>query len=81
MCLNELSELVKKPSSHLPTIEDRVRHLLTLIAEEIRPCKACEATLYFVRHTNGARAPYTEDAVNHFVNCPKANDFKRRKRG
>jgi hypothetical protein len=60
----------------IPAIEKRMETLLNLIAEEIRPCKACGVQLAFVRHRNGKLGPYTADGVNHFINCPKAGEFR-----
>ena len=59
-----------------PSIEERMRRLLELAAIEKRPCRACGAMLYFIQHANGKRAPYTDDGLNHFVNCPDAARFK-----
>jgi hypothetical protein len=61
----------------LPPIEKRMADLLTLTAYEIRPCKACGERLFFVRHNTGKVAPYTIEGINHFVNCPQADRFKR----
>jgi len=58
--------------------ENRVLDLLERIAKQIRPCKACGTTLYFLEHSNGKVAPYTADATNHFVNCPEAKQFRRK---
>jgi len=63
----------------LPPIEKRMATLLMLIAEEVRPCKACGVQLAFVRHHNGRLAPYTIDGVNHFITCEKAEDFRKQK--
>lgn len=57
--------------------EERLEKILSLIAEAIHPCKACQAKLYFVRHANGKLAPYTADGVNHFITCPEAKQFKK----
>jgi hypothetical protein len=62
---------------NIPPVEDRIRRLLGLTAEESRTCKACGALLFFVRHSNGKLAPYTADGVNHFVNCPAAERFRK----
>jgi hypothetical protein len=38
--------------------------------------------LFFIRHQRGGQsklAPYTEDGVNHFITCPKADQFRRAK--
>lgn len=31
-----------------------------------------------VTHANGKAAPYTEEALNHFADCPDAEGFRRR---
>lgn len=64
---------------NLPPIEERLAKLLSLAAYEIRPCKACGATLYFVKHCTGKSAPYTADGINHFINCESADSFRKKK--
>lgn len=56
-----------------------VEALLKNVAEFERPCKACSARLFFVRHRNGKITPYTKQAVNHFINCPGAAEFRAKK--
>ncbi len=70
-------EQVAEPN--LPTIEKRMATLLMLIAEEVRPCKGCGQQLAFVKHKNGKLAPYTIEGLNHFLDCPKAEEFRRQK--
>ncbi len=53
----------------LPSPEERIAHLLRQIAEAGQ-CRGCGTTVYWVRHKNGKLAPYTEDGVNHFMDCP-----------
>lgn len=60
------------------TFEERVEDLLEKIAEITRPCRGCGETVYFVRHrASGKLAPYTREALNHFANCPNAQQFKK----
>lgn len=56
----------------VPPFEGRLLVLL-------RPCKACGEKLYFVRLASGKQAPYTADGLNHFINCPKAAEFRKAK--
>jgi hypothetical protein len=63
----------------LPSLEKRISSLLNNVAEEIRPCKACGVQLALVRHRNGKLAPYTLEGVNHFIDCTKADLFRRPK--
>lgn len=41
-------------------------------------CRGCPATIYMVRHKNGAIAPYTAAGISHFADCPAANQFSRK---
>lgn len=41
-------------------------------------CRGCEASVFWVRHLNGANTPYDPSGLNHFVSCPKSADFKRK---
>lgn len=69
------------PDQNLPAIERRMESLLRNVAEEIRPCKACGAELAMVRHRNGKLAPCTMAGLNHFIDCAKAGQFRRRTGG
>jgi hypothetical protein len=55
-----------------------MRSLLEKIGRKTS-CDSCGKTIYFVRHTNGANAPYTEAGLIHFVDCPERDRFKRPK--
>jgi len=36
--------------------------------------------IYWVRHPDSGRnAPYDPDGVNHFITCPRAADFRKKK--
>lgn len=41
-------------------------------------CRGCNRTIFWVHHVNGKNAPYTEAGLNHFIDCPKRDDFKRK---
>ena len=69
------------PDQNLPPIEQRMETLLRNIAEDVRPCKACGAQLAMVRHRIGKLAPYTMAGVNHFIDCSKADQFRRKNAG
>jgi len=43
-------------------------------------CKGCGAQIIFIRHLDSGRfTPYELDGTNHFINCPDAPQFKRKK--
>lgn len=56
--------------------QKQIAAMLRIVATEVRPCKACGRVLYMLPTKNGKTAPYTDDAVNHFADCPKAHTFK-----
>jgi hypothetical protein len=58
------------------TLLRNIDDLLTKIAVEIRPCKACNTKMYMVQ-VKGRRIPYTAEAVDHFTDCPNAQRFAR----
>lgn len=41
-------------------------------------CKGCGAPIVWVTHQNGKRAPYTPEGLNHFVDCPQAQQFRKK---
>jgi hypothetical protein len=43
---------------------------------KVRGLQSLWRELFFMRHENGKLAPYTADAVNHFINCRKADWFR-----
>lgn len=41
-------------------------------------CKGCGREIWWLEHKqSGKSAPYTFDLLNHFIDCPKAQEFKR----
>lgn len=67
----------------MTTPDQRLETLLRHVADELRACKACGKQLAFVRHRDTGRvAPYDLDGetvgVNHFITCPKAEQFRRK---
>lgn len=61
-----------------PEARDRIGKMLTLVAREVRRCKRCGRTIYMLpMRESGKVAPYTDDAVSHFADCPHADEFRR----
>lgn len=42
-------------------------------------CRGCGAQVYWIRHANGKLVPYTQFGLNHFVDCPNREDFRKAK--
>ncbi len=61
----------------MSSAEERLLSLLQQISVEQRPCRRCGRPLYFVRLKSGKLAPYTGEGVDHFVDCPYADTFRR----
>lgn len=38
---------------------------------------SCGAFIYMVRHSLGEVAPYTAAGLNHFIDCPTRDQFKK----
>lgn len=55
----------------------RARNLIERMEGPWIPCKGCGAMVKFVKHKTGANPPYTQDALNHFIDCPKRKEFKK----
>ena len=54
-----------------------MKKLLEKCAVKIARCGSCPALIYFMRHEqNGVLAPYTEAGLNHFIDCPGAENHK-----
>ena len=53
-----------------------MRTLLGLIGDKAA-CSGCGVEIYWVRHRNGKKAPYTPSGMNHFLDCRKALEFRR----
>ncbi len=62
----------------LPDPAARLEHLLHQVGEPGR-CRGCDKEILWVTHRNGRRTPYTRDGLNHFIDCPAAGRFRRRR--
>lgn len=40
----------------------------------------CGASIFWVTHTNGKQTPYTPAGLNHFVDCPDSDRFRKGKK-
>jgi hypothetical protein len=42
-------------------------------------CNGCGATIYWIKTAKGRAMPVNPDGTSHFSNCPKANEFRKKK--
>jgi hypothetical protein len=65
------------PLASDPTeLRRRILTLLSNVGEKAR-CKGCMVEIWWVRHSNGKQAPYTAEGLNHFIDCPNRDQFRK----
>lgn len=42
-------------------------------------CNGCGAGIFWITHKNGKKTPYTPAGLNHFVDCPASQQFRKPK--
>jgi hypothetical protein len=57
--------------SDIEALAERIKALLENVCYDKRPCKACGKSIYFTRTRAGRIAPYTEEGISHFLDCPE----------
>ena len=40
-------------------------------------CDGCDRVIFWITHRNGKATPYTSQGLNHFIDCPARDRFKR----
>lgn len=58
-------------------IKSQIRRLLDQVGRRTA-CSGCGRTIWFVRTAAGKQAPYTDEALNHFADCPKSDRFRKK---
>jgi hypothetical protein len=53
-----------------------VVRMLDVIGDRAR-CKGCGMVIWWIKTRAGKRAPYTEQATNHFADCPQAARYRK----
>ena len=82
----KVSPLVKRVAAMDPDLADELRNNIKLLLNNVGdrgtcgqgPTPGCGAEIWWVKHSNGKVAPYTEDGLNHFANCEKAENFRKK---
>lgn len=57
-------------------LHENIRRFLANVGNK-GTCTGCGRDIWWVDHSNGKKAPYTEEGLNHFADCPEAARFKR----
>jgi hypothetical protein len=58
--------------------KERVIGLLVKAGVETKLC-ACGEVIFFAYGTKGGKVPMTLELVNHFTNCPRGTEYRKRK--
>ncbi len=66
------------PELCVVAIQDAMIRVLELTGDK-GSCAGCGAIIYWIRHNNGKAVPYTEAGLNHFIDCPKRDQFRKSK--
>ncbi len=61
----------------LDEMKANVAKLLAAVGQR-GACRGCGREIWWLVHSNGKRAPYTRAGLNHFIDCPRAKEFKRK---
>jgi len=59
--------------------EDRLKKMLVIVGRPGR-CKGCDLPIYWVSTRRDALLPYTAEGLPHFADCPKAKQFRKKKK-
>lgn len=54
-----------------------IQRLYAVMGLAQKNCDACGRAIWFVRTERGRFAPFTDDGVSHFADCPKADELRR----
>lgn len=57
-------------------IRKNLRSLYKTIGADEAACKGCGRKIFWVKTKNGKNAPFTEDGLNHFADCPESAKFR-----
>jgi hypothetical protein len=41
-------------------------------------CFGCNTRVWWIVHANGKKTPYTEHGLNHFIDCPQRDRFRKK---
>lgn len=56
-----------------------MKKLLQLVGEP-GICRGCQAPIYWMRHRMGAAVPYNSAGLNHFIDCPEREQFRKNRK-
>ncbi len=67
------------PMRCIADLREAIGRLFRAIGAEKAQCRACGAEIWWVHHASGRKAPYTASGLNHFIDCPGADEFRKKR--
>lgn len=67
---------MSKDQTELGKLQEAMVRLLDVVGRR-STCKGCERQIWWIKTRVGKMAPYTEEGINHFADCPKASRFRK----
>jgi hypothetical protein len=43
-------------------------------------CRSCDKEICFIKNENNKTIPITKEGINHFIDCPFRDKFRRKKK-
>lgn len=77
-CIGCVDQAVKEIKQ---AVDEEIEERLRKIGIEIVFCKRCGKEMFWVKTKNGKSAPITLKLINHFADCPKADEFRKHNEG
>lgn len=74
----DATDRLERARHHFNGIRSNIARLYDTIGAHSSDCRGCGATIWWITTKNGKSAPMTADALNHHVDCPDADRFRRR---
>jgi len=78
LAIDPIEQIIRDLESKTKWLLSNINLLLKLVGSQGQ-CKGCGLEIYWVRHNNGKKAPYTKDGLNHFADCKVADRFRKSK--
>ncbi len=76
----KLRKVVDDEGKNVLRLRDNIERLYKTLGAQSGSCKACDAPIWWVTTKNGKSAPFTAEGLNHFADCPKAEQFRKKKK-
>jgi len=63
----------------IEVMRGNIREMLAVMGIYPRECQTCGRAIWFIKNRRGKKVPYTDDGLNHFIDCPGADKHRKEK--